>query len=328
MKQLIARNWFGYGRWSAPYWFIGMEPGGENTHSYEAWMQLGATELIDCRAHHLASNSTRWHVGVHPPTQPTWRRLIQLLLGFKGERTDLDSVRIYQQNEWGSLEGETAVIWLSALQAKNMQSPVDRKDFRDERIATLRKRLETFVPTFVIFYGTTYRDYYEAIAGVRFNANGYAWNGSTLLMLVMHPTGQSSPKNGDWWSEKGIKLKSLLPADLGSVGSATAKLAAQLSNTRPFLDNDQRHKETNQTVIIEPIKSGLDDVIRVLIDHNPKIGKSYFRFDCYRDGMTIADYRNAVRDRLGDVEAQKFKRDIRWDSDRNFIRAQSDRRSK
>jgi len=26
----MARSWFGYGRWSAPYWFVGMEPGGDD----------------------------------------------------------------------------------------------------------------------------------------------------------------------------------------------------------------------------------------------------------------------------------------------------------
>jgi hypothetical protein len=41
-KALAARSWFGYGRGEAPYWFIGMEPGGSDDHaSYEAWKQLG-----------------------------------------------------------------------------------------------------------------------------------------------------------------------------------------------------------------------------------------------------------------------------------------------
>lgn len=46
------REWFGYGSWSASYWFIGMEPGGEGDGaSHESWERLGAGELIDCRAH-------------------------------------------------------------------------------------------------------------------------------------------------------------------------------------------------------------------------------------------------------------------------------------
>jgi hypothetical protein len=29
-KALAAEQWFGYGRWAAPYWFVGMEPGGQD----------------------------------------------------------------------------------------------------------------------------------------------------------------------------------------------------------------------------------------------------------------------------------------------------------
>ena len=61
-------------------------------------------------------------------------------------------------------------------------------------------------------------------------------------------------------------------------------------------------------------------VIRLQIRENPKIGKSRLRFDCYRDGMTIADYELAVRQRLGAFEASKCKPDLKWDSTRGFIR--------
>lgn len=57
-----ASEWFGYGRWEAPYWFIGMEPGAtEEASSYESWLRLGGGELIDCKQHHLDTNFTRWH---------------------------------------------------------------------------------------------------------------------------------------------------------------------------------------------------------------------------------------------------------------------------
>jgi hypothetical protein len=64
------------------------------------------------------------------------------------------------------------------------------------------------------------------------------------------------------------------------------------------------------------------DVIRVLVDENPKLStsKSLRRFDCYRDGMTVADYESAVRQRLGDVEGRKLSADLQWDCSRDFIR--------
>jgi hypothetical protein len=86
-KARAARSGLGYGRWEAPYWFVGMEPGGEDADaSYETWWeQFGGAELIDCREHHLASNSTDWHRDNRPPTQRTWLRLIPLVLAYEGE---------------------------------------------------------------------------------------------------------------------------------------------------------------------------------------------------------------------------------------------------
>lgn len=71
-RDEAARRWFGYGRWAAPYWFVGMEPGGTDEHaSYESWVGLGACALIDCRDHHEDSNRragktvTKWHQPAH-----------------------------------------------------------------------------------------------------------------------------------------------------------------------------------------------------------------------------------------------------------------------
>ena len=64
------------------------------------------------------------------------------------------------------------------------------------------------------------------------------------------------------------------------------------------------------------------DVIRVLVEVNPKRGKSRLRFDCYRDGMTTVEYEETVRQSLGSAEAAKCRDDLRWDADprRGFIR--------
>jgi hypothetical protein len=63
-------------------------------------------------------------------------------------------------------------------------------------------------------------------------------------------------------------------------------------------------------------------VIRLLEPINPKSGMSRHRYDCYRDGMTIEDYIQAVTIKCGVVEAKKCLPDIKWDSERNFIRIQ------
>jgi len=56
LTEDAAQKWFGYGKWSAPFWFVGMEQGGMDDNDHigweKAWQDLGGTELIDCREHH------------------------------------------------------------------------------------------------------------------------------------------------------------------------------------------------------------------------------------------------------------------------------------
>ncbi len=212
-RMPAARSWFGYGRWDARYWFVGMEPGGtDEIESYEAWMALGGAELIDCKAHHLSSDDPvwrKWHTGPRPPTQPTWRKLILLFLSFEGTPTDIDAIARFQMEDWGSENGETALIEVSALHAPNLGANVDRLAYRDERIATIRERLTEHEPRFVILYGVGYREIYERIAGSPFDADGFTRSGPTLCVLVEHPTARPG-KPPEWWIEKGLEIRNRL----------------------------------------------------------------------------------------------------------------------
>lgn len=71
----------------------------------------------------------------------------------------------------------------------------------------------------------------------------------------------------------------------------------------------------------DPLRS---DVIRLLREENPKrVGsKSYLRFNCYRDRITVSQYIDAIRNALGNVKEKKCLLDLQWDSDpkRDFIR--------
>jgi len=66
--------------------------------------------------------------------------------------------------------------------------------------------------------------------------------------------------------------------------------------------------------------TGRVTVIRLIEKRNPKSGKSRLRYDCYRDGMTVAEYETSVAARLGHAEAAKCRADIEWDLERRFIR--------
>lgn len=214
--ERAAREWFGYGSWNARYWFVGMEPGGEGDGaSHESWERLGAGELIDCRTHHLDCGFTRWHGGERPPTQPTWRRLVQLLLAYKGEDTSLDAVARYQRDRLGALDDETAVIELSAHHAVNMGIDVARTQHRDDRIALIRRRLDENEPTLVVFYGRTYQTEYERVVGAPFGPDGTLWRGRTLCVLTPHPVAQSGPPPA-YWVSLGHAMREAVDAGPGS----------------------------------------------------------------------------------------------------------------
>jgi len=56
--RAMARTCYGYGCWSAPYWFLGPEQGMCNENAdlqrpVEAWQHSGSRELDDCREFHL-----------------------------------------------------------------------------------------------------------------------------------------------------------------------------------------------------------------------------------------------------------------------------------
>lgn len=222
-KELAAQSWFGYGRWDAHYWFIGMEPGGDDGHAgYEAWERLGATELIDCRDHHLwkrdvlgieDKNWTQWHEERSgTKTQPTWRRLIQTLLAFQEKPTDLQSVYDYQKYKFGRINGETAVLELGALHAPGLASSVDRESFRDERITILRERLIENQPVFALCYGLRFKEQFERVVGAPFDMNGLSWCGRTLCVLAPGPTSRppSPGSRPEWWIDKGREMKTLV----------------------------------------------------------------------------------------------------------------------
>jgi hypothetical protein len=202
-----------------------MEPGGtEDLASYEAWLRLGGRELIDCRAHHLWKRDvlgiedrewTRWHDDLRGRgTQPTWRRLIQTLLAFKNEPTNLDAVYEYQKYKLGRLDGETAVVDLGALHAPNLRTIVDRDSFRNDRVALLHSRLLEHRPVFAICYGYGFADQYARVIGADFDSEGFAWCGPPLCVLTPGPTSRppSPAAKPSWWIEKGHQMRAIIDA--------------------------------------------------------------------------------------------------------------------
>ena len=195
----MDRRFFGYGRWDAPYWFIGPEQGKgpketqDNTPRLRAWLQLGETELCDCHEFHRLIGEVSWHQD-EPTLQKTWRPLILLLMAYLERDTRIESLRTYQRDRWGRVSGgETCIIELSGLAARSLSVPMARKRFLQERIEIIRQRIDTYKPELVIMYGDSRerKENWEKIAGDVFPSNKVypkvLKRGPTVIALFPHP---------------------------------------------------------------------------------------------------------------------------------------------
>jgi hypothetical protein len=79
------------------------------------------------------------------------------------------------------------VIELSGVAAKSLRVPVDREQFRQERIQIICQRMVTSRPAFVVMYGVSERPYWEEIAGCALVRDGVVKVGSTMIAFAPHP---------------------------------------------------------------------------------------------------------------------------------------------
>jgi hypothetical protein len=221
----MAREWYGYGRWDAPYWFIGPEPGqhgGNNIEGRradlkkrcEAWIHLGRGELVDCKEHHLLFGEENWHRDApRPRHQRTWMQLIRLFLAARdGNVPSLTDILSYQQKCWGTANGETCVIELSSLAATTLNAPGPHGLFREQRIEEIRQKIRHHRPKLVVMYGVRQKSHWEAIAGVAFSAAPDVRtlpDGATLAVFANHPV-DSVGVNPRYWLQLANVLRQKL----------------------------------------------------------------------------------------------------------------------
>jgi hypothetical protein len=206
----MAENFYGYGRWDAPFWFLGAEAGmskdGIDSLSarFKSWQEIGGAGVVDCAKHHHGFGMTKWHQP-HPPTQPTWRQLIRLFLAHKCMNPNIEDIRAYQRDHWGSKDGETCVIELMGLASPNMRTPQDRTTFLSRRIERIRKEAFTHQPAFIVMYGLGQREEWERIAGQKFDSNGICHIGKTIAALASHPVAKGL--DNEYWVKLGQALR-------------------------------------------------------------------------------------------------------------------------
>jgi hypothetical protein len=113
-----CEKFFGYGRWTAPIWFIGIEEAGGHNEAeierrLETWSARGRLDLEDAPSFYPACGNAAWH-GTGATLQPTWEQLIRMLLRGRGVEDTKAALLDYQQ-KLGASTGETCVIELLPL---------------------------------------------------------------------------------------------------------------------------------------------------------------------------------------------------------------------
>ena len=157
LRAEAAVKWFGYGRWDAPFWFVGMEPGGDDhPEIYTSWAACGKSGLIDTKMHEDEWNRrvapelrTRWFAERPAIQRGTWQPLIHVVLGYTGSDEDAHA---YQRDKLGRADGETALIEASPTAYKSLSTPGDR-GVTESRLTTLREKLNESHPALAVFYG-------------------------------------------------------------------------------------------------------------------------------------------------------------------------------
>jgi len=184
LLQDFINGFYGYGNYQAPYWFIGLEEGGGNSiqeinSRLATWDKRGRQELEDVADYHIDFGISKYW-GPHPPLEATWNKLIRILLSAKGTPPSTEDVRTYQRDHLGRTGGETCLLellplpspsishWLYANGSK-LANLATRQSYRDWliplRVQRLRERIQMHSPPNVIFYGKTYLEHWQAIAG-------------------------------------------------------------------------------------------------------------------------------------------------------------------
>jgi hypothetical protein len=192
LLQRFASEFFGYGRVSAPFWFIGMEEAGaaderEAQQRLDAWVALGSKAIVDCADFHQRVADDKGPMERYfrggASIQPTWGPLIRFFLRAIGRlNITTDSVRGAQTSGWGRSNSDNCLVELLPLPSPNaddwlysewsslphlMDRDLYRSHFLETRIAKLRDMIQEHRPRVVLFYGNRYLTWWSEVSGLQ-----------------------------------------------------------------------------------------------------------------------------------------------------------------
>jgi hypothetical protein len=213
LLQAFCEGFYGYGSADASHWFISMEEGGGASENeiqtrLDVWHSRGCRELEEIDEFHRSIRQDKWF-GSRPPVQKTWAAAIRMVLSLEGKATDLETVRAYQRDSLARTGGQTRLSplfplpsisidnwdyesWSGAVHFSNRSNY--KKYFESMRIECLRKALLERVPRTVVFFGTSYLDYWSRIVQSEINSSPeglqFGLVGNTKFVICRHPATQ------------------------------------------------------------------------------------------------------------------------------------------
>ena len=224
------KGFWGYGATDASFWFVGMEEGGGNTFEeveerITQWDKRGRLPLEDLYEYHIGINVPKWFQK-GAPLQPTWNRLIRVLLSAKGDKPEREAVRSYQIERLGRTNGETCLLEFLPLPSPTTRhwhygkySGIPSLSNRDRytldvgtwRALHLTQLITTHQPKVVMFYGIGYVDWWKKVAKTRLIKttvhNKEVYFGKlekTAIAVTQHPV--ATGVNLEYFHEVGQRL--------------------------------------------------------------------------------------------------------------------------
>jgi hypothetical protein len=216
LEQEMAERFYGFGRWDAPYWFIGPEPGqakkedNKLEHRSRAWRKCGKLEIVDLKEYH-----DHLELGLHTKEEAalqfTWNKLMLTLLEYQSQATTVEDRRVYQRLRLGRVDKETCLIELSGLPANNSSTIRERERFLPSRVLRLQEalaeKLKSPSPGFVVMYGKRSHNYFNSVFGSTLEQDRVVRVGSTVVVLAPHPNTHGLINN--YWITLGKSLRGI-----------------------------------------------------------------------------------------------------------------------
>jgi hypothetical protein len=236
LLQAYMEGFYGFGNYAGAYWFVGMEEGGGADAAYVTrkisdWRDSGRQELQGYSTEHAGD---RWF-GPHARLQPTWSRLIRILLSAEGVPQDREDVRTYQRTKLGRSAGNDCLLELLPLPSPStggwlygrhsrLPSLATREIYKQAwsplRATHIQQRIAQYKPKVVVFYSISphYLYWWKHIAGVPLTATTLdgcrmGSNGATVFAIVKHPVARGS--SNAYWATVG----QLIAAARGTAGA-------------------------------------------------------------------------------------------------------------